>query len=75
MQKFTLLGIAHPLWDPPFRNREYTDARRSLEAVIVKKAGLWLCNHFCKDVSNELVLAFIFLYKSVVIKLLRTMVM
>ena len=41
--------------------------------AIEKKAGLWLCNHFCKDVWNEQVLACIFLYKSVVIKLLRTM--
>ena len=40
----------------------------------MKKAGLWLCNHFCKNVWNELVIACIFFNKSVVIKLLRTMV-
>ena len=27
-----------PSWDPPFR---YTRRRRSLEAVSMKKAGLW----------------------------------
>ena len=68
------MGIAHPLWDPPFKCREYTGGQRSLEAAIVKKVELWLCNHFCKDVWNELVLSCIFLYKGVVIILLRTMV-
>ena len=65
-RKFTLLGIAHPLWDPPFKCREYIGGWRSLEVAIVKKVGLWLCNHFYKDVWNELILACIFLYKSVV---------
>ena len=65
--------MAHPLWEKNSRFREYTGGRRSLEAAIVKKVELWLCNHFCKDDWNELVLACI-LYKSVVIKLLRAMV-
>ena len=38
--KFTLLGITHPLWAPHFQYREYIDAQYSLEAVVVKKAGL-----------------------------------
>ena len=59
-RNFTLLGVAHPFWDPHFRYREYADGRRSLEAAIVKKVELWLCNNFCKDVWNELVLACIF---------------
>ena len=49
-------GIAHPLGDPHFKYREYTDAQRSLEAAIVKKAELWLCIHFCQDAWNKLVL-------------------
>ena len=54
---------------PPFRYKEYTDARRSLEDAIVKKAGLWLCIHFCEDARNKLVLACI-LCKKIVIKFL-----
>ena len=49
-----------PLWEKHFKCREYTSGRGSLEAAIVKKAGLWLCNQFCKDVWNELVLGCIF---------------
>ena len=63
-RKFTLLGIAHPLWDPHFKYREYTDARRSLEAAVMKKAELWLYIHFCKDASNKLVLACILCKKN-----------
>ena len=57
---YSLLGVAHSLWDPHFRYREYTSGQLSLEAAIAKKVGLWLCNHFCKDAGNELVLACIF---------------
>ena len=42
--------VAHPLWEKHFRCKGYTGGRRSLKAAIVKKAELWLCNHFCKDV-------------------------
>ena len=62
-RNYSLLGVAHPLWDPHFRYRECTGGRRSLDAVIVKKVRLWLCNHFCKDARSELVLACI-LYKN-----------
>ena len=49
-----------PFMGKHFTCKEYTSGRRSLEAAIVKKVGLWFCNHFCKDVWNELVLACIF---------------
>ena len=61
--KFTLLGVAHLLSDPPFTCKEYIGGRQSLEVAIMKKVGLWLCKHFCKDVWNELVLACIFCIK------------
>ena len=44
--EFTLLGIAHPVVGPPFRCREYAGGRCSLEATIMKKAGLWLVINF-----------------------------
>ena len=40
---------------PPFQ--VYIDARCLLKAAVVKKAGLWLCIHFCKDAWNKPVLA------------------
>ena len=40
------MGIAHPIVGPPFRYREYTGGRRSLKAVVMKKAGLWLVINF-----------------------------
>ena len=46
MYEFTLLGIVHPVVGPPFRYREYADGQRSLEAVVMKKAGLWLVINF-----------------------------
>ena len=36
------MGIAHPIMGPPFRQRKYAGGRRSLEAAVMKKAGLWL---------------------------------
>ena len=36
------IGHSHPIVGPPFRYRECAGRRRSLEAAIVKKAGLWL---------------------------------
>ena len=53
-------GHGSPFMGKPFRCREYTGGRRSFEAVVVKKAGLWLCKHFCKDARNKLVLACFF---------------
>ena len=54
------MRVAHPLWDPHLRYKDYTDAQCSLEA----KAGLWLCIHFCKDARNKLVLACILCKKN-----------
>ena len=31
-----------PSWDPPFKYREYSRRRRSLEAAYEKKADVWL---------------------------------
>ena len=58
------MDLVHPLWDPNFRYREYIDAQRSLEDAVLKKAGLWLCIHFCKDAWNKLVLACILCKKN-----------
>ena len=44
----TLVGDYHywalftPSWDPPFRYKEYSGRRRSLEASFKKKADMWL---------------------------------
>ena len=46
MQEFTLLGIAHPVVGPLLRYREYAGGRFSLEAAVMKKAGLWLVINF-----------------------------
>ena len=53
-------GHDSPFMKKHFRCREYIGGPRSLETAIVKKVGLWLCSHFCKDVWNKLVLACIF---------------
>ena len=53
-------GRGSPFMGKTFQVQEYTGGRHSLEAAIVKKARLWLCNHFLKDVWNELVLVCIF---------------
>ena len=42
--------------------REYAGGQRSLEAAVMKKAGLWLVIHFCKEAWNKLVIDCI-LYK------------
>ena len=34
--RYSLLGVAHPLWDNPF-----TNGRGSNEAVIANKANMW----------------------------------
>ena len=31
-----------PSWDPPFRYREFSGRRRSLEVAFKKKADMWL---------------------------------
>ena len=36
------IEIAHPVVGPPFKYKECTGKRCSLEAAIVKKVGLWL---------------------------------
>ena len=61
----SLLGIAHPVVGPPFSYREYVGGRHSLEAAVIKKAGLWLViNFFCKEAWNKLVLACILCKKN-----------
>ena len=40
-RRYSLQGVAHPLWDNPFRCRVDIGGRRSDEAVIVKKADMW----------------------------------
>ena len=40
-RRYSLLGVAHPLWDNPFRCRVYTGGLRSDEAVIAKRANMW----------------------------------
>ena len=39
-RRYSLLGVAHPSWNNPYRYRVDTDGRRSDEAVIVKKADM-----------------------------------
>ena len=39
--RYSLLGVAHPLWDNPFKCRVYTSGRHSEEAVSAKKADMW----------------------------------
>ena len=40
------MDISHPVVVPSFRNREYASGRRSLEAAVMKKTGLWLVINF-----------------------------
>ena len=40
--KFDYWALLTPLWDPPFRYREYSGRRRSLETAFEKKADMWL---------------------------------
>ena len=39
-------ALLTPSWDPHFRYRKYAGGRRSLEAIVMKKAGLWLVINF-----------------------------
>ena len=41
-------GCGSPYMVKHFRCREYTGGRRSFEAAILRKAGLWLIKIFCK---------------------------
>ena len=64
-RKIQLLALLTPSWDPPFRYREYSGRRRSLEVAFEKKADVWLClNIFVKHVRN--ILIYTCLYKSVI---------
>ena len=75
LQEFTLLSTTHPVVGPPFRYRECAGRRRSLKAAIVKKARLWLWFlHFVKYIRTNC-FDICFCVKSIVIKLLRTMVL
>ena len=50
-------GRDSPYMGTYFRCRKYTSRRRSCEAAIVKKAGLWLLiNYFVKYFGNNLIL-------------------
>ena len=40
-RRYSLLGMAHPLWEIYFRCRIDTGGQRSSEAIIVKKADMW----------------------------------
>ena len=40
------MGSAHLVMGPPFRYKEYAGGWHSLEAAIMKKAGLWLVINF-----------------------------
>ena len=46
--RLSLLGIAHPVVGSPFRYKECSGRRRSLEPAFKKKAELWLWYIFCK---------------------------
>ena len=58
------MGIAHPVVGLPFRYREYAGGRCSLKVAVMKKAGLCLVIHFCKEAWNKLVLACILCKKN-----------
>ena len=38
--RYSLLGVAHPLWDNPFRYKVYTGGRCSDEAMSAKKVNM-----------------------------------
>ena len=40
-RRYSLLGVARPLWDNPFKCRVNTGGRCLDVAVIAKKADLW----------------------------------
>ena len=40
--KFDYWALLTLSWDPPFRYREYSGRRRSLETAFEKKADMWL---------------------------------
>ena len=40
--KFDYWALLTPSWDPPFRYREYSERRRSLEAAFENKVDIWL---------------------------------
>ena len=40
--KFHYWALLTSLWDPPFKYREYSGGRCSLEAAFEKKADMWL---------------------------------
>ena len=47
-RNYSLLGIAHPVVEPPFRYRECTGRQRSDKAVIIKEADVWPLYYLCK---------------------------
>ena len=54
------IGRGSPFMGKTFQVQEGHRWTRSFEGTVVKKVGLWLCNRFCKDTRNKLVLACIF---------------
>ena len=40
--EFNYWALLTPLWDPPFRYREYSGRQRSLEAAFEHIADMWL---------------------------------
>ena len=49
-RNYSLLNIAHPVVGPHSRYRTGTGGRRSIEASIVKKDGLWL---WCENMDPD----------------------
>ena len=42
VEEFNYRALLTLSWDPPFRYKEYSGRRRSLEATFEKKADMWL---------------------------------
>ena len=42
VEEFNYWALLTLSWDPPFRYREYSGRRRSLEAAFKKKVNMWL---------------------------------
>ena len=61
-------GCGSPFMEKHFKCMEYTSGWRSLEAAIVKKAGLWVYKNIFVNLMCKLVLPCILLCKRVVIK-------
>ena len=40
--EFNYWALLTPSWDPPFRYKEYSGERHSLEAAFEKKVDMWL---------------------------------